>query len=271
MPDLLAADEWLLLGSANGVLGDRSGSVGDHRLFRVDAPVNGHSAYGHPAHIGRSDGGQADALDASDVEPLMEAAIALTAVAMPGRSYRIIGSHSLFDEVCARLPFFEGLPPSTLQCLSASGFGRGFLRSRCEPVCGRLDIAISAIWPDVTGGDRQHQKIRTSPRRTRSNFHPDRGRTLAARCTRGAHRWSHQRAEARTTAGFASRASTSDRRPNRHAWLDGMVLRGCGRPFKPRTPRHRSRNIQRRGSHRHDAHRFPWRGQVKPFSLCSDH
>ncbi len=46
---------------------------------------------------------------------------------MPGRSYRIIGSHSLFDEVCARLPFFEGLPPSTLQCLSASGFGRGFL------------------------------------------------------------------------------------------------------------------------------------------------
>ncbi len=46
---------------------------------------------------------------------------------MLGRSDRTTGSHSLFGEVCARLPFFEGLPPSTLQYLSDSGFGRGFL------------------------------------------------------------------------------------------------------------------------------------------------
>lgn len=53
--------------------------------------------------------------------------IALTASAMPGRSHRTIGSIGLFGEVSARLPFFEDLPPDTLQCLSASGFGRGFL------------------------------------------------------------------------------------------------------------------------------------------------
>lgn len=51
---------------------------------------------------------------------------ALTAAAMPRRSYRTTG-FSLFDEVSARLPFFEGLPTDTLQCLSDSGFGRGFL------------------------------------------------------------------------------------------------------------------------------------------------
>lgn len=46
---------------------------------------------------------------------------------MPGRSHRTTGSHSLIGEVSERLPSFEDLPPDTLQRLSASGFGRGFL------------------------------------------------------------------------------------------------------------------------------------------------
>ena len=46
---------------------------------------------------------------------------------IPGQSQRAVRSDSLFDEVSARLPLFEGLTPDTIQQLSASGFGRGFL------------------------------------------------------------------------------------------------------------------------------------------------
>ncbi len=53
--------------------------------------------------------------------------IALTAAVMPADHIVSSGSHSLFDEASARLPFFEDLPLPTLECLSTSGFGRGFL------------------------------------------------------------------------------------------------------------------------------------------------
>lgn len=46
---------------------------------------------------------------------------------MPGRSHRTTGSQTLLGQVIERLPFFEDLPANTLQCLAASGFGRGFL------------------------------------------------------------------------------------------------------------------------------------------------
>ncbi|SDO58128.1 hypothetical protein SAMN05216360_12825 [Methylobacterium phyllostachyos] len=41
-----------------------------------------------------------------------------------GRGFK---SDSLFDEVSARLPLFEGLPSGAIQHLAALGFGRGFL------------------------------------------------------------------------------------------------------------------------------------------------
>jgi hypothetical protein len=53
--------------------------------------------------------------------------IALSAAMMSGRSFRTIRSDNLFGEVSVRLPLFEDLPPDTIQHLSASGFGRGFL------------------------------------------------------------------------------------------------------------------------------------------------
>lgn len=53
--------------------------------------------------------------------------IALSAAIMPGQSPRTVRFDSLFDEVNARLPLFEGLTPDAIEHLSASGFGRGFL------------------------------------------------------------------------------------------------------------------------------------------------
>ncbi len=46
---------------------------------------------------------------------------------MLSRSRRTVRSDCLFAEVCARLPLFEGLAEDTIEHLSASGFGRGFL------------------------------------------------------------------------------------------------------------------------------------------------
>jgi hypothetical protein len=46
---------------------------------------------------------------------------------MLGRPLRTVPSDSLFAEVSARLPLFDGLPPETVQQLSASGYGRGLL------------------------------------------------------------------------------------------------------------------------------------------------
>ena len=43
------------------------------------------------------------------------------------RSRRTVRSDCLLAEVCARLPLFDGLTPDTIEHLTASGFGRGFL------------------------------------------------------------------------------------------------------------------------------------------------
>lgn len=96
--------------------------------------------------------------------------IALSAAMMPGRSLRTIRSDSLFGEVSARLPLFEGLPPDTLQQLATAGFGRGFLtaslRARLRKA-GYRDLGhLAQSSPEAISGIRKFGPVRVEAVRT---------------------------------------------------------------------------------------------------------
>jgi hypothetical protein len=96
--------------------------------------------------------------------------IALSAAMMPGRSLRTVRSDSLFGEVSARLPLFEGLPPDTLQQLATAGFGRGFLtaslRARLRKA-GYRDLGhLAQSSPEAISGIRKFGPVRVEAVRT---------------------------------------------------------------------------------------------------------
>ncbi|MFC6739615.1 hypothetical protein ACFQEW_11215 [Methylobacterium tardum] len=95
---------------------------------------------------------------------------ALSAAMMPGRSLRTVRSDSLFDEVSARLPLFEALPPDTLQHLVTAGFGRGFLtaslRARLRKA-GYRDLGhLAQSSPEAISGIRKFGPVRVAAVRT---------------------------------------------------------------------------------------------------------
>ncbi|WP_336491101.1 hypothetical protein [Methylobacterium nigriterrae] len=89
---------------------------------------------------------------------------------MPSLSLRTARSESLFAEACARLPLFEDLSRDSIERLSASGFGRGFLTASLRARLRKADFRdlghLAQSSPDAIAKVRKFGPVRLEAVRT---------------------------------------------------------------------------------------------------------